>query len=62
LTMTGKSIDVKARRAAPLPLFTESPRRRVFSETRTAPVLLHQDREMLPPSHRTGYKRCEDRF
>jgi hypothetical protein len=27
-----------------------------FSETRTAPVLLHRDREMLPPSHRTGYE------
>src|SRR5918995_6638784 len=25
-----------------------------FSETRTAPVVLHQDREVLPPSHRTG--------
>ena len=30
-------------------------REQVFSETRTAPVLLHQDREMLPPSYRIGY-------
>jgi hypothetical protein len=39
-----------------LPLFTELPRRGVFSETRTAPVLLAQDCEVLPPPHRTGSK------
>src|SRR5918998_427955 len=34
----------------------------VFPETRIAPVLLHQDREMLPPSHRTGYERYSPSF
>src|SRR5215207_9481582 len=28
-----------------------------FPETRRAPVLLPQEREMLPPSHRTGHGR-----
>ena len=27
-----------------------------------APVLLHQDREVLPPSHRTGYERYSPSF
>jgi hypothetical protein len=27
-----------------------------------APILSPQDREMLPPSHRTGYKRCSPSF
>jgi hypothetical protein len=33
--MTGKSIDVKARRAAPLPLFTELPRREILGNSFT---------------------------
>jgi hypothetical protein len=33
-----------------------------FSETRLAPVLLTQDREVLPPPHRTGYERYSPRF
>ena len=35
------------------PLFIENPRREIPGN-RIAPVLLAQDREMLPPSHRTG--------
>ena len=53
---------IKAYVIVPFNPFSDSLRRVGFSETRIAPVLLSQDREMLPPSHGTGYERYSPSF